>query len=260
MWESEQAIGAVAARRRRFDGKRSRERSRCPARQKTNQVTRTVYHHVLVWHRVTRDESSPGPVLDRRSEGRNQALGAAAPAVEWLRPPHCDRCGAPSHPVGERLNLVGHGKRQRQVWGPLAPGDPASLVLVFVRRFLCLLCGRSMTVWPPSVVPRRYYSGGAILLALALWGLVGLSSMAVREQISPMKQVEPSVQSWRSLGRWVRAVLAGGLFAGAVPVPWEGLSWRQAAARIVQVMAPGPLSESPQEQAHRAFYVGAASA
>ncbi len=182
------------------------------------------------------------------------------PAVDQVRPKHCLWCEAPSQPVGQRLNVVGHGRRQRQLWGPLAPQGPPRLVLVWVRRFLCLLCGQSMTVWPPSVVPRRYYSGSAILLALALWAVVGLPSLTVRQQVSPWQVVGDSVQNWASLGRWVRAVQGGRLFAGAVPRQWGESTLRQAGARIVLVMAGGPLSEPPDKRAHRAFYAGAVSA
>ena len=183
------------------------------------------------------------------------------PPVPQVRPSHCRWCEAPSQPIGQRLNVVGHGQRQRQMWGPLEPAGEPLMGLVWVRRFLCRLCGRTMTVWPPAVVPRRYYSACAILLSLALWSLVGQSALLVRRQVSPMRHLGDSVQSWASLGRWVGAVEAGDLFTGAVPGtrgPGPGTA-RQAAARIVLVIAGGPLCEPPRERAHRAFWAGAAS-
>lgn len=182
------------------------------------------------------------------------------PPVEQTRPSHCSGCKAPSRPFGQRLNVVGHGKRQRQVWGPLKPQGEPCLVLVWVQRFLCLLCKRSMTVWPPSVVPGRYYSASAILLALALWSVVGLSSLAVRQRVSPWKKQGTSVQSWERPRSWVQAVEGGRLFAGAIGGSERSGPARQRAVRIVLVLAGGPLSESPWERAHRAFNAGAVSA
>src|SRR5580658_5811110 len=133
------------------------------------------------------------------------------PPVEQIRPSHCSGCKAPSRPFGQRLNVVGHGKRQRQVWGPLEPLGEPCIVLVWVQRFLCVLCKRSMTVWPPSVVPGRYYSASAILLALALWSVVGLSALSVRQRVSPWKTMGDSVAGWERLSNWVQAVEAGRL-------------------------------------------------
>ena len=75
-------------------------------------------------------------------------------------------------PVGAPLVLHGHGTREREIRGPVAPGQPPVSVLVTVRRYQCQPCRVVLTVVPRSMLARRRYSAAAIAFALALWGLV----------------------------------------------------------------------------------------
>jgi hypothetical protein len=137
------------------------------------------------------------------------------PTVEVCRPPHCPRCGISSRPVGESLNLHGHGLVARQLWGPRGPGenDVAEIVEILVRRFLCVACGAVTTVGPSGMAHRKLYSGAAIAFALALWTLDLLTIGAVRQRVSPWKFLGWSVKGrWSSLKRWASELVHGGLW------------------------------------------------
>ena len=84
--------------------------------------------------------------------------------------------------------------------------------MIPVRRYLCR-CGAVMVVVPRGILKGRLYAAAAISLALGLWGLVGLSSPAVRVRVSPWAQVgEAARYRWITVARWVDAGAAGRLF------------------------------------------------
>jgi len=115
-----------------------------------------------------------------------------------------------------------------------------------VRRYLCKVCGQTVTVAPRGVVRRRLYAATALGLALALFGLEGLSPRAVREAISPTASHREAAEgaSWSTLRRWSQEAKAGKLLeqGGASP---ESFTWRQAAARLATTLeAMGPRGPS----------------
>lgn len=173
-----------------------------------------------------------------------------APPVAEVRPTHCRWCKAASQPVGRPLVLVGHGVRRRQLWGPLQPKGPPRLVEAFVRRFLCRQCQQTMTVGPRQRQRQRLYNASTLLLALALWGLCGMGSVALRALLSPWQGTAP--QSWASLRRWVKAALAGQLWPLSGSPLGQG-SAREQVARLVQQWVGQELGEDPRDFAHRAF-------
>jgi transposase len=139
--------------------------------------------------------------------------------------------------VGGALGLHGHGLRERHQWGPVVPGSTAALSAILLRRYLCRSCGAVVVVGPRGLVRRRLYSGGAIALALALYGGVGLSPREVRRGVSPLRIVGPTAAAgWASLRRWCRAVRAGRLFPAVRALP-AGASVRQVAARAATTLA-----------------------
>jgi len=161
---------------------------------------------------------------------------AQPPPVGEARPTHCPCCGIASRPVGMPLQLHGHGARQRQLRGPAAPWARPSLVLCWVRRYLCQTCGQGCTVGPSDIAPRKLFSACAIALALGLWGLAGLPAREVRRQVSPWSVVGINAHStWRSLRRWARAVRDQQLFK--VRRTPEAFSLRQIAARAASTLA-----------------------
>ena len=133
--------------------------------------------------------------------------------------------------------LHGHGRRERQVLGPPTPGAQSVLRLVWVRRYLCTACDASMTVVPREVLTKRLYSGAAIGMCMALFGLCAMSLSTMRALVSPFTTVgATAVTGWGSVLRWIDAVRSGRLFevVRAVPPSWPR---RKAAERIATTLA-----------------------
>ncbi len=139
---------------------------------------------------------------------------ARIPSVDEVRPGQCPRCAAASRPVGQGLQIWGHGLRDRQSRGPLeALGDPVEVTLR-VRRYLCRPCRAVIVVVPLGVIAGRLFAAAAIGLALALFGVEGLPLAKVRQRVSPWRRVGATAYgSWLAPRRWVRAIREGRLFA-----------------------------------------------
>lgn len=162
------------------------------------------------------------------------------PTVEACRPPHCPRCGISSRPVGESLNLYGHGVVARQFWGPRGPSesDVAEIVEILLRRFLCVACGAVTSVGPSGTAHRKLYSGGAIAFALALWTLDLLTVGAVRERVSPWKFRGWSVEGrWSSLKRWGAELVRGGLWRSVGRAGEEKIRRPMIAQELIRLVA-----------------------
>jgi len=84
------------------------------------------------------------------------------PPAAVRRPTSCPGCGHPAHGAAG-LGIVGHGVYRRQVLG-IAPADVE--VVIPVRRFLCGGCGKTISVLPDLLHPRRWYAATAILEAV----------------------------------------------------------------------------------------------
>ncbi len=182
------------------------------------------------------------------------------PSVEETRPSHCPRCEAPSQLVGAPLGLHGHGRRERQLRGPLVPGQEPELVVIAVRRYRCQHCSATTTVVPRGVLPRRLFSAAAIGLALCLLGLLRLSVTKVREQVSPWRCIGAAAATgWAQLRRWTDAVRERRLFGGVVCGPLPAAR-RDVAGRAAQALStrcpPQQFFGSMTEQ----VFVGAAQA
>lgn len=170
----------------------------------------------------------------------------AMPSVDRVRPSRCPRCGVAARAIGHRLEVVGHGARERQVRGcPAADEGPAQLV-VRVRRYRCLRCSAVITVVPAGVARRRHFGAGAIGLALACFG-GGEPACTVRDRVGGLGP--PEERGWVTLRRWIRASGSGALFPRLRPVP--GPSNRHRAARAAQILssyAAPALARTPLEQ------------
>ena len=154
------------------------------------------------------------------------------PTVDQVRPCRCVQCEAASRPIGGHLQIIGHGLRSRQILGPLAVGQAPVVVIVLVRRFLCLVCHAVMAVVPQWVVALRLYSAAAIVLALALRAIQRMPVDRVRSLVCPWRHAA-APRRWVMLKRWVQAVGEGRLFADQVRVSPSRWSLEQIAARIV---------------------------
>lgn len=168
-----------------------------------------------------------------------------------MRPGRCPVCEAPSRPVGGNLGLHGHGRRERDQWGPAEFGGVPAVIGILARRYRCLGCGAVIVVVPRGVLGRRLYSAGAIAIALALWGASAMSAAEVRSRVSPHRIVGPTAAfGWASLRRWARAVREHRLFPIVRALPGRA-SLRQVAARAATTLAafaPG-MNGAPIESA-----------
>ena len=123
------------------------------------------------------------------------------PSVDELRPCSCPLCGQPSRPPGKLLGIVGHGTYLRQVLGLVEAGKA---LVIRVRRYLCRGCRTTISVLPDALLPRRWYAGTVIILALTLSLLLGIPAAAVRCRLG-----EPGeTPGWKTLDRWQRQLLA----------------------------------------------------
>jgi hypothetical protein len=162
---------------------------------------------------------------------------ARPPNVDEVRPGRCPACDAPSRPAGGALGLHGHGLRERDQWGPVAPGAVPTLIAILLRRYRCRSCGAVVVVGPRGVERRRLYSAGAIALALALYGFAALPPTDVRHRVSPLGIVGVTAAAgWASLRRWLRAVRAGRLFPIVRQLPTDA-TLREVAARAATTLA-----------------------
>ena len=152
------------------------------------------------------------------------------PSVAAVRPGRCPCCGAPGSPLGERVVLVGHGLRRRQLRGPLSPETEAEEVEILARRYRCRRCGAVLMVVPRGVLRSLLFTASAIGLALALWALHRMPAREVRRRVSPWHVVgDTAAAGWASLRRWVHE--ASRLFPSVRPSPGHW-TLRQRAQRI----------------------------
>lgn len=145
------------------------------------------------------------------------------PSVERVRPSRCPRCDAAARPVGEPLQLWGHGIRERLCLGALCFGEEPERLVVEARRYLCQRCERTCTVVPRGVCPGRVYLITTIVWALACWTLSAdkPSAAAVRRRLSPTQNSphRPARRDWAQLRRWAKAA---DLDADLAPKPKAG--------------------------------------
>ena len=156
------------------------------------------------------------------------------PTCAEARPGTCPCCGAAAQPVGRRLVIVGHGVIERQVLGPRTSSGRPEQSLVTLRRYRCRACRAVLVVGPRGLVVRRWYSGGAIALALAAYGR-GETGVAVRVRTSPSRVVGASARErWVTLVRWIEAAGCGELFGVA---GLGGLDRRRVAEQVALALA-----------------------
>ncbi len=108
---------------------------------------------------------------------------------------------------------------------------------------------------PCETLTKRLYSGPAIALALALFGLSLLPPKVIRTQLSPWVAVgATAAASWCTVGRWVSAARAGTLFSCARRAP-EGWTDRHIAERVATTLAAYvPPTADPPALAELAFF------
>lgn len=127
------------------------------------------------------------------------ARSADSPSRETLRPRFCVFCGQAARNADGVMQVVGHGMYCRQVCGLIEAG----WIVIWVRRFLCLVCGRTMSLLPDWLHPWRWYAGTAIIEALYRHCLLLESAGAISARFGR----DPGAAEWKSLRRWRRQLL-----------------------------------------------------
>jgi hypothetical protein len=136
------------------------------------------------------------------------------PSCAAARPGVCPCCSAAARPLNGPLVVVGHGLVERQVRGPRGPHEGPVQIVVQLRRYRCRACRAVLVVGPQGLLRGRWYGGGPIGLALALYAQ-GASSARVRERSCPSRVVGGSARErWVTLTRWVESARRGELFGG----------------------------------------------
>ncbi len=100
----------------------------------------------------------------------------------------------------------------RQARGPPRPDGDASTRDLRCRTYECQDCGAVMRVVPPEMIERKHFTGAAIAMAFALWGLRGKSAAEVRGRVNDWKRTGPSARGWASLTRWAGQAARGEVF------------------------------------------------
>lgn len=159
----------------------------------------------------------------------------APPSIEATRPPRCARCGEAARPAGEKLMVVGHGVRLRQL--RVAKDEGARTLTLHARRFRCRACSAILVVVPRAVSAGRHFERRAIAAALYLFGVAGWAMHAVRTRLGGLG----AGSRWRTLARWCDAASDGRLFGrignGAEP------RRRVAAGAAMRLLALAPAAE-----------------
>lgn len=136
------------------------------------------------------------------------ARSADAPSLAGLRPIYCTnpKCGAPARNRDGVLQLVGHGLYLRHVRGLTEVG----WIEIWIRRFLCRVCGRTMSVLPDWLHPWRWYAAPVILEALYRHCILGETACSIGLRFGrPQDATE-----WRSLRRWRAQLLVSPMLWG----------------------------------------------
>jgi hypothetical protein len=122
-----------------------------------------------------------------------------APSRDQIRPTHCVFCGQAARDENGILRLVGHGMYSRQVRGLTEKG----WIVVWIQRFLCLMCGHTMSLLPDWLLPWRWYAGTAIIEALFRHCILWESAVSIGVRFGrPDEATE-----WKSLRRWRKQLL-----------------------------------------------------
>ena len=122
-----------------------------------------------------------------------------APSREQIRPTHCVCCGQAARNADGTLQLVGHGMYSRQVRGLTGMG----WITVWIQRFLCMVCGHTISLLPDWLHPWRWYAGPVIIEALYRHCILRESAASIGTRFGRPEDA----MEWRSLRRWRKQLL-----------------------------------------------------
>jgi len=112
----------------------------------------------------------------------------------------------------------------RQVCGLIETG----WIVIWVRRFLCLVCGHTMSLLPDWLHPWRWYAATVIIEALYRHCVLHESASTIGARFGR----EPGTREWRSLRRWRRQLLIS-------PTSWGRLGPRLGVTEPATTKAAG---------------------
>jgi hypothetical protein len=165
-----------------------------------------------------------------------------APSVEDLRLKHCFYCGQPAWNADTGvLQIVGHGMYSRQVRGL----TKEAWIVIWVRRFLCQVCGHTMSRLPDWLQPWRWYAGTVIVEALYRRCVLMESESSVAVLFGrPRDSTE-----WKSLRRWQAQLLISPTLWGWLG-PRLGLvqpagNWEEGKTYLERLLTEGGLLLKP---------------
>lgn len=127
------------------------------------------------------------------------ARSADAPSREDVRPRFCVFCGQAARRADGTLQVVGHGMYSRQVCGLAETG----WLIIWIQRFLCLVCGHTMSLLPDWLHPWRWYAAPVIIEALYRHCTLQESAASIGARFGRPE----GVTEWRSLRRWRKQLL-----------------------------------------------------
>jgi hypothetical protein len=166
------------------------------------------------------------------------ARSASAPSIENLRFNHCVFCGQPAWNAATGiLQIVGHGMYLRQVRGV----SEKSWIVISVRRFLCLICGHTMSRLPDWLHPWRWYAGTVIIEALFRRCILKESEISIAVLFGrPQDSKE-----WKSLRRWRTQLLISptlwGWLGPRLGIIESAGNWEDGKAYLERLLAEGGL-------------------
>jgi hypothetical protein len=137
------------------------------------------------------------------------ARSAGAPSIEDLRFNHFVFRGQPAWNAARgTLQIVGHGMYSRQVRGL----TQKAWIVIWVLRFLCLMCGHRMNRFPDWLHPWRWYAGTVIIEALLRRCILMESEISIAVLFGrPQDSTE-----WKSLRRWRTQLLISSTLWGCL--------------------------------------------
>jgi hypothetical protein len=166
------------------------------------------------------------------------ARSPGAPSIEDLRLKHCFNCGQPAwNAATGTLQIVGHGMYLRQVRGV----SEKSWIVISVRRFLCLMCGHTMSRLPDWLHPWRWYAGAVIIEALfrrciLMESEISIAGLFGRPQGS---------KQWKSLRRWRTQLLISptlwGWLGPRLGIIKSAGNWEDGKTYLEQLLGEGKL-------------------
>jgi Domain of unknown function (DUF6431) len=126
------------------------------------------------------------------------ARSTGAPSVEELRPRFCTHCGELARDSNGMVRVQGHGLYSRQV-----RGWNEGWVVVWVRRYWCRNCQRTMSRLPDWLHPWRWYAATVIIEALYRYLILGESAREISNRFGR----STDHHDWPSLRRWCEQLL-----------------------------------------------------